>query len=196
MPRFFMSAFLSTTILPVEVKAVRGCRQLGNQGVVIRHGACLVLKPLPALEPQLISQPRAVLSRSRRLAYIDASHRQAKLLAAVVDPSAQANDIDQNFAWPGIVWCRVVLGLDLPSGGPSGPLSSSSSPAPKACSFVAWQAPCGRLRSERCPRPRLDDSRELTRSVLTAPSTKTKPPTLPSFLLQSIANSGPTSGLI
>jgi hypothetical protein len=46
-----------------------------------------------------------------------AAHRKAKLPAAVVDPSAQANDVDQNFAWPGIVWCRVVLGLDLPSSG-------------------------------------------------------------------------------
>ena len=38
-----------------------------------------VLEPLPALEPQFIYEACTVLSRSRRLAYIDASHRQAKL---------------------------------------------------------------------------------------------------------------------
>ena len=60
---------------------------------------------------------RAQLSREAAASPIDAAHRKAKLPAAVVDASAQANDVDQNFAWFGIVGCRVVLGLDLSSRG-------------------------------------------------------------------------------
>src|SRR5262245_61504478 len=46
---------------------------------------------------------------------VKCSHRQAHLFAAVVDPSTEANRIDEDLIWPNVVVRRLILGLDLSS---------------------------------------------------------------------------------